>query len=545
MPKDVIAEGLASGKWDVRDAAQFMQDQMLEADVLIVGTGAGGGVAAEILSQAGLKVVMLEEGGLNFASRDFKLKEADAYPQLYQESAGRQTKDKAITILQGRTVGGSTTVNWTSSFRTPPTTLQHWQQHYGLADMTVAAMAPWFGKAEQRLNVIDWQVESNMNNRVLALGADRIGIHWSKIRRNVNGCLNLGYCGMGCPVNAKQSMLVTTIPSALQHGATLLTHVRAERVLVEGERAVGVAGFAMDSGGLYPNGVRITVKAKTVLLAGGAINTPALMLRSELPDPYARIGKRTFLHPVNISGAIMPFKVEGWQGAPQSIYSDHFLDNLPVDGPIGYKLEVPPLHPVLTAITMSGFGEKHRSLMARFDRLQVILALLRDGFHEGSQGGTVGLKSDGTPQLDYPISDYVWSGLRHAYLTMAELQFAAGANRVMPIHEDVSAEGYASWAEARAGIQSLPLEALRAKIVSAHVMGGAGMSIQPQDGVVNSEGRFHQLDGLYVMDGSVFPTSIGANPQLSIYGLVARNASLLAASLTGKQPDWPLMPKMQ
>ncbi|MGQ5521829.1 GMC family oxidoreductase N-terminal domain-containing protein [Chitinimonas sp. PSY-7] len=540
MPKDLIAEGLASGKWDVRDASALMQDQTLEADVVIVGTGAGGGIAAEILSMAGLRVVMVEEGGLNYASRHFKLKEADAYPQLYQESAGRQTKDKAITILQGRTTGGSTVVNWTSSFRTPPTTLQYWNKRFGLEDLTVEELAPWFDRAEKRLNIVDWQVEPNANNSALARGADRLGIHWAKIRRNVNGCLNLGYCGMGCPVNAKQSMLVTTIPSALGLGATLLIHSRAERALWEGDKSAGVECVAMDVSGRYPIGVKLTVRASTVVLAGGAINTPALMLRSQLPDPCGLIGKRTFLHPVNISGAVMPSKVEGWQGAPQSIYSDHFLDTMPVDGPIGYKLEVPPLHPVLTGITMSGFGEKHRGLMASFDRLQVVLALLRDGFHEGSRGGTVGLKSDGSPLLDYPISHYVWAGVRQAYLTMAELQFAAGATHVMPIHEDVAAEGYASWAKAKSAILALPLEGLRARIVSAHVMGGAGMSAKAEDGVVNSAGRFHHLDGLYVMDGSVFPTSIGANPQLSIYGLVARNASLLATKLTGKTVVWPV-----
>ncbi|WP_269533339.1 GMC family oxidoreductase [Chitinimonas sp. BJYL2] len=539
MPRDIIAEGLASGRWDVRDAAGFAENLTLEADVVIVGTGAGGGVTAEILAMAGLKVVLLEEGGLRYASRDFKLSEAEAYPTLYQESAGRQTKDKGITILQGRTVGGSTTVNWTSSFRTPPATLAHWQSQFGLTELSTQKMQPWFERAEQRFGVIDWQVAPNVNNQVLMNGADRVGIHWAPIRRNVKGCLNLGYCGMGCPANAKQSMLVTTIPSALDKGATLLAHVRAERVLHEGDRATGVECVAMDWAGIYPTGRKVTVKAKTVVLSGGAINTPALMLRSKLPDPHGLIGKRTFLHPVNISGALMPFKVEGWNGAPQSIYSDHFIDQRPLEGDMGYKLEVPPLHPVLTGITMSGFGEKHRALMGHFDRLQVVLALLRDGFHEQSQGGTVELKSDGTPLLDYPISDYVWRGMRDSYLTMAEIQFAAGATRVMPIHEDVAADGYASWAEAKAAIKNLPLEILRAKVVSAHVMGGAGMAAKAEDGVVDQYGRFHHLQGLYVMDGSVFPTSIGANPQLSIYGLVARNASALATTLTRKDVVWP------
>ncbi len=539
MAKDVIAEGLASGRWKVQDASQLNTDLELTADVVIVGTGAGGGVSAEILAKAGLKVVLLEEGALHFASRDFRLTEANAYPNLYQESAGRQTKDKGITILQGRAVGGSTVVNWTSSFRTPPSTLKYWQSQFGLKALTVESMQPWFEKAEKRLNVIDWNVEPNVNNTVLKLGADRLGISWSHIRRNVNGCMNLGYCGMGCPVNAKQSMLVSTIPSALDKGAVLVTRARAERIVMQGGKAQAIEASAMDGRGIYPSGRKIRVLAKAFVLAGGSINTPGLLLRSdEGLNPYQRVGKRTFLHPVNISGAFMPFKVEGWNGAPQSIYSDHFLESQPIDGPIGYKLEVPPLHPVLTAITMTGFGAKHRSVMSRFAQLQVVLSLLRDGFHPDSPGGNVELKRDGTPVLDYPITDFVWEGLRRSYLTMAELQFAAGATRVVPIHEDIGVEGYSSWAEAKRGISELPLEILRAKIVSAHVMGGCGMSADPRQGVVDVNGRHHQVDNLYVFDGSAFPTSIGANPQLSIYGLVARNASRLAEQLIGRPVDW-------
>jgi choline dehydrogenase-like flavoprotein len=146
---DPIQAGLAAG-WQVLDASALEQDRSFDADVVVVGTGAGGGVTAEILAQAGLKVLMVEEGALK-SSRDFKMREADAYPALYQESAARKTADKAINILQGRTVGGSTTVNWTSSFRTPADTLGWWQSKYGLDGYSVEAMAPWFQQMEERL----------------------------------------------------------------------------------------------------------------------------------------------------------------------------------------------------------------------------------------------------------------------------------------------------------------------------------------------------------------------------------------------------------
>jgi choline dehydrogenase-like flavoprotein len=267
------------------------------------------------------------------------------------------------------------------------------------------------------------------------------------------------------------------------------------------------------------------------VVAGGAINSPALLLRSKAPDPSGQLGKRTFLHPTLVSAAIFPQRVEGWAGAPQTVYSDHFLAGA-VDGPIGYKLEAPPLHPLLLATTMSGFGETHAAMMRDFPHTHGMLALLRDGFHEGAPGGVVRLKSDGSPELDYPLSDYVWDGARRALLTMAEIQFAAGAQAVVPAHE--MAQRYRSWSEAKAAIAALPQAVQRTRVVSAHVMGGCAMSGDERLGVTSPDGRYRGLANLSVHDGSLFPTSLGANPQLSIYGLSAKLASSLAADLGGK-----------
>ncbi len=216
-----------------------------------------------------------------------------------------------------------------------------------------------------------------------------LGIPTAAIRRNVRDCWNLGYCGMGCPTNAKQSMLVTCIPDALGRGARLFTRLRAERVAFVGNRVDHVACRALRDDGLTPSGATLTVRARHVVLAGGAINTPGILLRSETPDPYERLGRRTFLHPTTISAARMDERVDGHAGAPQSVFSDHFLDSLPIDGPIGFKLEAAPLHPVLFATTLHGFGAQHAALMREFGRSHVLLALLRDGFHVDSPGGRV------------------------------------------------------------------------------------------------------------------------------------------------------------
>ncbi len=526
---DPIREGLARG-WRVHGGPHAPLPARLVCDVAIIGSGAGAGITAELLTQAGLDVVIIEEGPLR-SSSDFHQHEAEAYPQLYQESAGRKTADKAITILQGRCVGGSTTVNWTSSFRTPTVTLNYWREHFGLPEMTEAAMGPWFMAAERRLSIGPWLTPPNENNETLRRGALKLGISAAAIPRNVKGCWNLGSCGMGCPTNAKQSMLVTTIPAALDRQARLLVQTRVQELRIERGRVTGLRGVAVDLAG-DATGATCEIVPRHVVLAGGAINSPALLLRSKAPDPHDRLGRRTFLHPVVISSATFDQRIEGWQGAPQSIYSDHFVDEFPPEGEMGFKIEAPPLHPIITSITLAGIGQGQAAQMKDYPNTQALLALLRDGFHEQAPGGRVRLKKDGSPELDYPLTDYVMAGARRALHHMAELQFAAGARTVSPVHEEASA--YTSWAAARAGIAALPMVPYLTRVVSAHVMGGCGLGGTEALGVARPDGVHWQLENLSIHDGSLFPTSIGANPQLSVYGLANRLATGLAKRLTGR-----------
>ncbi|MNO83430.1 6'''-hydroxyparomomycin C oxidase [compost metagenome] len=524
---DPFAEGLARG-WKVRDGSRLDNDLTLEADVVIVGTGAGGGTSAEILSAAGFKVLLVEEGPLKTSS-DFKLQEAEAYSSLYQEGIGRMSKDAAITILQGRAVGGTTLVNWTSSFRTPEPTLEHWAKEHGVKGHSSAELAPWFEKMEQRLGVAPWAIPPNSNNEVIRNGCEKLGYHWKVIPRNVRGCWNIGYCGMGCPTNAKQSMLVTTIPATLDKGGELLYLARANRLLIDGDQVTGLECLGMDERCVAPNGRKITIRARHYVLSGGGINTPAILLRSKAPDPYGRAGKRTFLHLVNFSAAQFDNVINPFYGAPQSIYSDHFQWDDGTSGRMSYKLEVPPLHPALATTLLGRFGVDNALRMEQLPHTNVILALMRDGFHPDSAEGTVSLRGDDTPVLDYRMTDYTWDGIRRAFHTMAEIQFAAGAKAVMPLHSDA---GYVkTLKEARAAIDGLSLELYRTRLGSAHVMGGCAMGEDPQRAVCDSLGRHHQLANLSIHDGSLFPTSIGANPQLSVYGLTAKLASALAERL--------------
>lgn len=514
---DIFLQGIAKG-WQVHNASKLEQDLQLEVDVVIVGSGAGGATSAEALSAAGFNVLMVEEGPLRTSS-DFTMQEPEAYSTLYQEGMGRMSKDGAISILQGRAVGGTTLINWTSSFRTPTETLEHWAREHAVSGLDQDSLQPWFAQMEQRLGVEPWALPANANNDVLKRGCDALGLDWAVIPRNVRGCMNLGYCGLGCPVNAKQSMLVTCIPASLNNGGSLIYLAWAERLLISHDRVQYLECHALDSRGVERTGRKITIRAKHYILAGGGINSPAILLRSKAPDPHQRCGKRTFLHTTNFSAALFAQPVNPFYGAPQSIYSDHFQWRAGSTGPIGYKLEVPPLHPAFAATVLGGHAEVSAQRMAQLAHTQMMIALMRDGFHPDSASGTVELRSDGSPVLDYQMTSYTWDGIRRAYHSMAEIQFAAGAQKVFPVHAD--ADYVSDLAQARELINRLPMSRYRTRLGSAHVMGGCAMSDDPSLGVCNSLGVHHQLENLSIHDGSLFPTSIGANPQLSIYALTA------------------------
>lgn len=509
--------------------ANKLEADDISADVIIIGTGAGGGTSAEILAQAGLKVLMIEEGPLK-STADFKMDEQQAYADLYQESAGRATKDGGIGILQGRCVGGTTVVNWTSSFRTPSPTLDYWQKTFQLKGCSKSDMLPWFEQMEKRLSITSWQ-GINENNSVLKEGCEKLNIPWKAIPRNVKGCWNLGYCGMGCPTNAKQSMLVTTIPDALEHGATLLYQARVERLIINNGKVTGVECIALDNN-KQKTSKKIIAKAPSVILACGAINGPALMLRSNAPDPQKRIGKRTFLHPTVFSFAQFDKEISPFYGAPQSVYSDHFQWQNGATGPLSYKLEVPPLHPAMSSIMLMGHGDSHVADMAKLNHTHAMLALLRDGFDDESEGASITLSDDGSPIVDYPMNDYLFDGIKRAYLSMAKIQFAAGAKRVRPAHQH--GQWFDNYESFKIGFKQLEHQVSNNLVGSAHVMGGLAMGENKALCLVDSDCKYHYLDNLWVFDGSVFPTAVGTNPQLSIYGFVCKQATKLAKSLQKK-----------
>lgn len=479
-------------------------------DVCVVGSGPGGATVAEHCARRGLRTVLIEEGP--FLRAQTFSQDEPAAARLYQDGMARRTRDESITLLQGRLVGGSAALNWTSSFRLPIQTRAHWQRVHGV-DLEAAGLNERFAELEKRLGISIWDTPNENNDRIRK-GCTELGWHWAHIPRNVRGCWNLGLCGLGCPTNAKQTALTVMLPGFLSAGGSVLAETRAERIQWQGDQVHAVVVRCTSTG------ARAEIKAKQFVLAGGAIGSPAVLLRSGAPDPFGRLGQRTFLHPVVCSFAQFDEPVEPYAGAPQSVYSDEHLWPEDEDHAPGFKIEAMPLLPMFAGGLSSLAGAEARDVFGGLRNTQACLALQRDGFVAASSGGVVSLTNgirQGDVGLDYPLDAYHMRGFRRAYETMAEVQFAAGARRLMPLH----AQGHwvSSMKDMRALLARLAWKPHAVRVGSAHVMGGCSLSSDPRAGVVDLHGRHHQLRNLMIADGSVFPTSLGANPQLTVFAL--------------------------
>lgn len=496
--------------------------ETLEADVCIIGSGAGGSVLAAGLAQQGHRVVVVEAGPYRQRT-DFTLQERDSMRELYQESGGRSTADGAFTILQGRSVGGSTTVNWTSCFRTPDSVLAHWQSEHGLTELTTEALAPHFEAVEERLNIREWpESQANPNNQVLYRGARALGWDVGPIRRNVKGCANSGYCGMGCPVDGKQAMHVTYLRDAVDAGATVLSEVQVERIEHRGGQAGAVLGRVHRLGEPQPNGPTVRVDAKVVVVSGGAINSPALLLRSGIGAGLP-LGKRTFLHPVIAVLGVYAQEIHPWYGAPQTAHSHEFIDRGP--GKIGFFLESVPIHPMLAGTAFRPFGAEQWSLMKDLKRIAGILVLHQDGMLPDDIGGEVTLDSHGRAQLMYPVREALLEALLPAHMAATEMHFAAGAQTVITGHTRSVVMKNATELPV---LRSVKYGAMEHSLFTAHQMGGCTMG---EKGVVGMDHRVYGFDNLFVVDGSVLPTSLGVNPSETVYALAHRARAMVGAAI--------------
>ncbi len=487
------------------------------ADVCIIGSGCGGGPAAKILAEAGKKVIVLEEGGY-YTSKDFDSTEATAYQNLYQRRAGQGTDDLSVTILQGRSVGGSSTVNWTTTLRTPDFVLDAWSKR-GIKGLSAKDLDPYFGRIERYLNVHTEPEEfHNPNNRIILDGARALGYHAQSGGRNTKDCVRSGACGLGCPFDAKMSVNITYIPDAEKAGATVFSDCRAEGITLSGSRK-RVSGFVLD---------RLTGKKKTdfiieapvVIVSASAINSPVVLLKSNLANSSGEVGKHLTLHPTSAVVGLFDHVIYPAGGIPQSAMCDEFLNKNNDEG--GFWIEAVPVYPVLAAMALPGFGKAHRDTMAQYPHFGASIILVKETDSEGR----IAVNENGRPSISYNLGDRDRAYVRQALGIAAQIHFAAGAKKVMTLH--ALRTEMVNPGEVAQSLENADWSPNEFNLYSAHPLGSCRMGEDPAASVVNSQCQTHDVKGLFVVDGSVMPTSLGVNPQLTILAIAEKNAEWIA-----------------
>ena len=472
------------------------QGESEDCDVVIVGSGAGGAVAAAVLAEAGLEVIVLEAG--EYLNREtYPSEPLEALPKLYRDggltiAAGRP----AIPIPVGRVVGGTTVINSGTCFRAPDEVLRAWRDEGGIPWTT--DLESEFADGEETLHVKQVpEADIGRNGQLCAEGARAIGASGGPISRNAGDCIQCSSCPLGCRIDAKRAMHVSYLPRAVRAGARIRAGVEVDEILVSDGRATGVR--------CHTSGRPFNVRAGAVIAAGGALGTPELLLRSGLGGEH--VGRHLHVHPAAWIGGRYDEPVRGWDGIMQSYYVDEWH-------PQGLILEATFTPLSFGAQWLPGVGREHQDRVADFDHLGSIGVHLSD-----RSEGRVGLG-----RLTYKLTKEEARTIHYGIARAAEIHFAAGATEVYPQVGPVQVIPRGKLAE----FESMSLRPTDLRLEAFHPMSTARMGSNPSKTVTGTDGAVRGVEGVYVADASLLPTSVGVNPMMTIIAFSAKVSQQIA-----------------
>ncbi|HKP88592.1 MAG TPA: GMC family oxidoreductase [Thermoleophilaceae bacterium] len=485
----------------VEHGSSIAADRTIRVDACVIGTGAGGAPVAKELAEGGMTVAMLEEGE-RFTTDDFNARPRDMMARLYRDAGQVATLGNVPVVLPlGRSMGGTTLINSGTCFRTPPPVLTMWGERFGLDALSPEELDPYFRRVERIQNVVQVPAEyAGRNALVVKRGADALGWSGDFIYRNVRGCVGSGICTFGCPTSAKQHVGLTYVPLAWDAGATTYTGCRARRIEIAGGRVTAVEASASGGG-------RLRVECDVAVVACGAIGTPLLLRGQGIGAESGQLGRNLSIHPATGVRAELDEHVDMAKGVPQSYFIDEFADE-------GIMLEGAAGPPDYTAMSYPFSGERHRQVMLRYAS-QSQFGLMVSDLSRGSvhrRGPFV--------QIRYDLNREDTATFKRGIELLCELYWAAGARIVYPPIEGIG--------ELRDGdvrtIRDHDLRPSQLTLLAFHPLGTARADARPGHGVVDADLRVRGLENLYVADGSVVPSSIGVNPQITIMALATRAA---------------------
>jgi len=487
-----------------------------DVDVCIVGSGAGGATAARELAQRGLRVVVLEEGPA-ISSRDFTGRIKDSFKNLYRNTGADATNGiPAILVPTGKCLGGTTVVNMGTCFRAPDRILRGWVEQ-GLSDYSPEAMAPLYDEVEEEMSVQPVKPEvMGRGGEVIAQGANKLGLHPRPIRRNVSdACRGCNNCAYGCQQDAKQSMILTAIPDADRAGATFYCDTRAETLVHDGDKITGVHARVRTPDGCHF--LPLDIAAKVVILAAGALHSPALLLRNKLGGN--QVGRNLKLHLCMRAIGLFDEVINSFRGVCQNLYIDDYVDQ-------GIMLEATFTGPASQMPGIVGVGPDLWEICKNYRHMASVGIMISE-----KGAGRVRADGDGDPLMTFSVTQEDADTLHRAMVIADRILFMAGARRVINGNFAVPAVEKMADLDVLARAHSKPSDFL---MMAFHPQGSCRMGAKPKKSVVGPDGQCHAIKNLYLADGSIFPTSLGVNPQETIWALSKKISRAIARDVFGK-----------
>ncbi len=530
------------------------EHRTLRPDFCVIGSGAGGGVCALKLAEAGFDVLVLEEGpntpkgqghgGDCHVRPTLVEREAKMYRRLYQEGAGRLTADGRIQVLQGRCLGGGTNVNWAACLPPPKRTLDFWNEHFGLP-FTRQNLRPYIQEVVNYLN-IHRDERYNRSARVMEDGCKKLGYHFDNLPNNTVECRECGSCGTGCPYDRKQGGTVTWLADAVNQkppgrSATIYTDTRVVRLKIDGGKVREVRARFLDENNEETK-FKLEVRPKKgVVLAAGGIGSPAILRRSRF-SPNGLAGRWTQIHPITMCFGRYEGKTFPAYGVPDNRISTQFADS-----PTGYLIETGSFFPVLTSVVSLDMGAQLRRVMKQYyPKGAILYAHHNSGFDLKWRYGTVKLDSNKEPELEYRLHPANQEAMRQSLREMTLIHLRGGAKSVYHItNPAIEIRADRNEEQELKKLDKVSFDPVKTTVMTVHVMGGCRMGKKQFESVVRPDFRLRGTTNAWVVDGSIFPTGLGANPQVTIYSLALWASKIITGRFGGKfklhcqKKNWP------